>query len=121
MITLFWRLLLICFALAIIFYGIAFSYYNSQALSIDLVFSQLPALPSGLLILVSLLAGFCLALLAFSFSIGRLRIRNSLLKNKIAQLEKKSAAKSAAAEKQASSQPTVSKGLVTSPSQSLST
>ena len=83
MIKLIWKLILICIALAVVCYGIAFSYYNSQELSIDLVFGQLPSAPSGLIVLASLLIGFCLAFLLFSFSIGKLRIKNSILRKKV--------------------------------------
>ena len=85
MIKLVWRLLLVCCALLIMVYGIAFSYSNSALISLDLIFHTLPALPVGMLILISIFTGFLLSLAVSSLSIVSLRTRNRQLNSKIAR------------------------------------
>lgn len=69
--------------------GVLFSARNSQAVSLDLVFFQLPPLSMAIWLLLSLVMGMLLCAFIYTFVTFKLKRHNAQLQRQLAKLQQK--------------------------------
>jgi len=69
--------------------GVLFSARNSQAVSLDLIFFQLPPLSMAIWLLLSLVTGMLLCAFIYTFVTFKLKRHNAQLQRQLAKLNQK--------------------------------